>query len=692
MVYFLFGVRNKSARILKNQSLGRDKKDSIPRATFKLVPNGDHYSTCIMSIPFDLNSTNAALLVVTVFAALLTGSSIQWVVDQGGLRLSTLEWKISWEDSNQQYYFIVVVAAIASMIQTVTCFINTLLVAADRPNVWFMTYIVLNWCFMTHASIMLVSLKLSRTFRDSAQAWKRLLWINLGMVPLSLIICVYWVIAHTIQHEILDRAVVILEPLQIALWGLIEFSLSTAFIVKMWKFRWTAVERQGVFVLILVGSCDVATVLLNLLIGDLESTCVKGFVYCLRIRLEISVLHAISEFVRKKTYSRSATELCPPSPHLLMRRSNDNLDREGDEEFDSFQLEDGDRGDALERGNITGDGLDQRKTMLDLRKLLEQNQNVLMTGQARLWNADAPIILAPATAAVAADTDTDDYPSELSAPSRALVAFHMPLDSTPSQRMAWTTSSITLSDVEIMPTLLEEGQDRHDTIDKPKLPDRPPLVPLRSTASLSGSDLSLASTEEDDETEDAENDVDSNLSVVRLPIPSISPPAPAPPTFYRTTSSDSPPSAPKRAKSAVIAADDDSYSNSEKETDTTQSWTAETRDSSNRAKNELDRPRRGSLDKIPLVPSRSSCPAVVVLDLDTDKLCSRTAPIITCPNDEGNIPEEGKVRCTSTTEALTLQRPHSTNAKESRRASWDGPPAVPCRFDSEVEANNDVSA
>ena len=40
--------------------------------------------------------------------------------------------------------------------------------------------------------------------------------------------------------------------------------------------------------------------------------------------------------------------------------------------------------------------------MLDLRKLLEQNQKALMSGQARLWNAEAPITLAPATAAAAA--------------------------------------------------------------------------------------------------------------------------------------------------------------------------------------------------------------------------------------------------------------------------------------------------
>ena len=597
-----------------------------------------------MSIPLELNSTNAALLIVTVLAALLTGSSIQWIVDQGGLRSSTLEWKVSWDDSNQQYYFIVVVAAIASLIQTVTCFINTLMVAADRPNVWFMSYIVLNWCCMTHASIMLVSLKLSRTFRDSAKAWRRLLWINLGMMPLSILICVYWVTAHTIQHDFLDRAVVILEPLQIALWGLIEFSLSTAFIVKMWNFRWTAVERHGVFVLILVVCCDVATVLLNLLIGDLESTCVKGFVYCLRIRLEISVLHAISEFVRKKTYSRSATTLCPPSPHLLMIRSNDDLNQEEAEQLRSFHLDDCDPEHALERGNVSDDGLDH--------------------------------------------IDADKYPAELSAPSRALAAFDMPLDSTPSQRMSWTMSSITLSDVEIMPTLLEEGQDRHGSADSSKLPDKPPLVPLRSTASLSGSDLSLASNDEED-TEDEDTVADSNVSVLRQPITFEKSTAPAPPTFHRTVSSDSPPNAPIRANSAVLAADDDSDFSLDKEMDSTRSCTMVSSDSSMSENDHPTNARRGSLDRTPLVPSRSSCSGVVVLG--TDRLCAQAVPITRRSGDD-NISEEPTNRCATPSEVGPFSKPRPSSGLQSRRSSWDGPPAVPCRFDSEVEANTDVSA
>lgn len=92
----------------------------------------------------------------------------------------------------------------------------------------------------------------------------------------------------------------IIEPIQIALWGLIEFVLSGMFIVKMWKFQWTTVERQGIFVLVLVGLCDVATVFANLIIGDRASTVVKACVYCLRIRLEVGVLESMANFLKSK--------------------------------------------------------------------------------------------------------------------------------------------------------------------------------------------------------------------------------------------------------------------------------------------------------------------------------------------------------------------------------------------------------
>jgi hypothetical protein len=120
------------------------------------------------------------------------------------------------------------------------------------------------------------------------------------MFPISIFTCVYWATAHNFDSDIFKTINKVMEPCQIALWGLIEFVLSGAFIVQMWKFHWTSVERQGIFVLILVGVCDTLSVLLNLFIGDLESTCVKGFVYCLRIRLEVSVLCSMVEFVKSK--------------------------------------------------------------------------------------------------------------------------------------------------------------------------------------------------------------------------------------------------------------------------------------------------------------------------------------------------------------------------------------------------------
>jgi len=456
----------------------------------------------------EISSTAVALLIITVLSAVLTGSSIQWVFDQGGLQLSKFERKISWDDSNQQYYFIVTVAALTSLIQTVTCFVNTLLVAAERPNAWFASYIVLNWVFMTHSSVMLLSLKLSRTdYTDPVRAWKRLLWINVVMFPISLFICVYWTMAHASasasDSDFLDGMTAILEPLQISIWGMLEFVLSSAFIVKMWEFRWTKVERHGVFVLILVAACDVTTVLLNLFLGDLESTCVKGFVYCLRIRLEISVLNAICDFVRKRNYRVTSTE-------------------QQDEVVNM---------DAFEEGSRTNSCWDDHQEM---------------------------------------DAATDKG-------AATKVTFDMSPYSTPSQRFQNASlgcvcmSSITLSDVEVMPTLIEEGSSR-STTEKPKLPDRPPMVPRRSADEHT--ENSFSSSESNDDLDDDELDereecnfasssvqLTRNLSCCRYP--------PAQSFHARRSSLDSIPLKPLRISSQATNTDfDESAADSDDHVDT----------------------------------------------------------------------------------------------------------------------------
>jgi len=157
---------------------------------------------------------------------------------------------------------------------------------------------------MTHSSVMLVSRKLSFTYKDAEKVWRRLLLINAAMFPFSVFIAATWAISH--NKEWLHDVNTITEPIQIALWGLIEFCLSGMFIVKMWKFKWASVERQAMFVLFLVAICDVMSIVLNRIMGDLESTCIKGLVYSLRIRLEVGVLCFMVDFVNRKRKGCSA--------------------------------------------------------------------------------------------------------------------------------------------------------------------------------------------------------------------------------------------------------------------------------------------------------------------------------------------------------------------------------------------------
>lgn len=237
-------------------------------------------------ISHEMNGMFYGLQAVTVMAAVLTGSSWQWVVQNGGVY------------GHNQYNKIVTVAAGSSLIQTVTCFINALMY--PNNSMWFMIFILVNWVVMTHSSVMLVSRKLALTYINSDHVWKRLLLINLFMFPISVFTCVYWTVAYNKESEVFPKINRIMEPIQITLWGIIEFCLSGAFIVQMWKFSWTQVERRGIYVLVLVAICDCMSVLTNVLVGDLPSTSIKGFVYCVRIRLEVSVLCQMVEFVKSK--------------------------------------------------------------------------------------------------------------------------------------------------------------------------------------------------------------------------------------------------------------------------------------------------------------------------------------------------------------------------------------------------------
>merc|ERR1712137_790505 len=222
------------------------------------------------------------------FAAALSGSTIQWVVARGVYKKGIF-------NKNNQYNVIVYIAAASSMTLTLFNFISY---HYAPPQAAYTYFLVINWMVSTHSSIMLVSRRLSVCYVNSDRVWKRLLLVNLFMAPVSILVLVSWAGAQqSDEGSIFRKMSTVIEPIQIALWGVVEFCLSGWFIVKMWKFQWTKVERRGIIVLLCVGLCDVASVTSNILVGDRASTVVKGFVYCLRIRLEVNVLVVMSNFL-----------------------------------------------------------------------------------------------------------------------------------------------------------------------------------------------------------------------------------------------------------------------------------------------------------------------------------------------------------------------------------------------------------
>lgn len=265
-----------------------------------------------MALTTELSAVTFGLLFAsTILASFLAGSTVQWAINKGLLKKKLFA-KVN------QYNVLVTIAAISSMIHTLLCFFNNVM----APNLEFgvAMSVVVNWVIMTNFSILLVSQRLSLTFPNPTKAWKRLLWINYIAVPLCIFIGTSWAISWNMADTPgLDRMVLILEPVQIGLFGLVEFALSGAFIFQMWKYHWTAVERHGMVMLVLVGCCDLASVLLNVLMGDLESTCVKGLVYSLRIRLEVNVLCCMVDHIKNRRNQVSFGNSDNPNPRKSRR-------------------------------------------------------------------------------------------------------------------------------------------------------------------------------------------------------------------------------------------------------------------------------------------------------------------------------------------------------------------------------------
>ncbi|CAJ1957108.1 unnamed protein product [Cylindrotheca closterium] len=249
------------------------------------------------------NASVLTMLFLTFASVVLTGSTLQWVISRGLFSKGL-------SNPRNTYNIIVLLAGIFSGIQAIC---NFLLYYYEPTEVWFLFLRLTQWVIMTHTSIMIVSNKLSMLYRNSPKVWKRLLLINVSMLPISILVFVLLVgdkLSDSVAYTKMNR---IIEPTQIALWGIIEFVLSGMFIVKMWSFEWSVMERKAILALVLVGLCDLATIFAHFLFWDLPFKVVKAFAYCLRIRLEINALCVLVDCWKSRSPSRVSGVGSPPS-------------------------------------------------------------------------------------------------------------------------------------------------------------------------------------------------------------------------------------------------------------------------------------------------------------------------------------------------------------------------------------------
>lgn len=293
------------------------------------------------SVTLNLNAATFGCLLAIAFAAcMISGLTFQWLIEKGLFR------KKKFLEKANQYNVIVAVTSLAAFLQTITCFLQALL---DEPNVVLSAFMLLQWIFMTHGSVMIVARKVSLTYNNAEQAWKRLLYINAAMMVVSVAVVVVWMMGSHLYsdgddaEEVLEDIQRILEPTQMALWGLLEFALSGMFIVQMRKYYWQSVERKGIFALLVVGLCDIGLVSLNVGLGDyLLSACARAFVYALRIRLELEVLSAMVTYIQNK---RKQVVYMAQQQRKKQRRSRRRKNKGGS----SGGLDDDDDSDASQR-------------------------------------------------------------------------------------------------------------------------------------------------------------------------------------------------------------------------------------------------------------------------------------------------------------------------------------------------------
>jgi hypothetical protein len=153
------------------------------------------------------------------------------------------------------------------------CFLGVL--GADSSGL--IIVLSINLPIMKHTSLLPVSRKVSLTYPNADQVWRRLQWTNLVLTPLSVETAVVWATAHLHLHSTpsssWQRVNEYLLPSFLGVWGFVAAFMSLAFVYQMCKYQWTVVERKGMLVLVVLAIADLVCLILTIKVGDLEALC-----------------------------------------------------------------------------------------------------------------------------------------------------------------------------------------------------------------------------------------------------------------------------------------------------------------------------------------------------------------------------------------------------------------------------------
>jgi hypothetical protein len=194
---------------------------------------------------------------------------------------------------------------LSSLVQSLMC--TSLYVGWIGPSAAAISYTLFNWFFMTQS---LPHLILNRYLFLNVNKYPKI-WYHtalfLVMLPINVTGWYFWYSSYVVDYNKYILELEKLEYIHVVYFLIVDIYLNKIFLSKFQdvylrqhKNMSTEIKRKIITPLIFIVISDLALVFTEFFIGDLYTTCVRGFTYSLKAYFEIAVVRLIVDTIRAK--------------------------------------------------------------------------------------------------------------------------------------------------------------------------------------------------------------------------------------------------------------------------------------------------------------------------------------------------------------------------------------------------------